>query len=812
MTGDSRGLLARIAGTVVLSGAFISAGPAFGQAATDQTTTTQTTGAAADTLQEVVVTAERRAENVQTTPISVVAITGSDLASKSVASINDLQQVAPDVTIQSGGGTSAIQIRGIGIEPVGIAEAGVVVVRDGVPNITQGIGNDIPYYDMADVEVLRGPQGTFAGDNSTGGAIIINSQNPNFRGINGYVTGTVATYSDFGLQGAVNLPISDTLAMRLAFNQEERNSFFHDEGSSFALLDKPYYIPGKTGEPTSGNKTASDPGNLNNKDIRLGLLWKPTDNFQSLTKIEIDKNDTDGLATQPNSNTFAPVNTGTGAPVCPPGHGTPPNCVALYVQPGYSGSPYTLNNWLLNGQWDEQVELFTEELRYTLPGGTVARVIGADEQMYFKQMSSSTGDAIVTQLNGQPNINDSSWGIINAEADLISPTTGKFSWVAGATINRAPEQFGTSFTTSIAPPYSTAAPQVTFWANGGYFAFKSWAVFGQTSWQLTPTLQFQIGGRLGWDIEEGNGIFEIYRTGLSPLYGYAVDSRDDKEAPQDDWTPSGKVGFNWQPTKNQYFYVFWAHGYKPGLGNLSGPPTTKEWVNDTELGWKGTLADGHVVTDVGLYDMQYYQLQEAVFNPHQVAAASNDINIPYSSVEGIEASIQARLAGFGLDLSADYNRSRLGSATTARTYAFPSTYGQTNQCAPGVLPNANNTNCTDYTPFLVTLSGESLPFSPLFQGTATLKYDIPLNGEMTLEPRLSYSYTGKEYAALFQIPFYEMPAHGIMNAYLDWTAGPWTTTLFATNVTDKLYVTNLSSSVEYYGNPRQYGVKFSRTF
>src|SRR6185312_12395478 len=128
MTGRTKGLIGRSAGLVVLSGALISAGPVFGQDATDQPTTAQA-GAAADTLQEVVVTAERREENVQTTPISVVAITGADLIQKSVASINDLQQVAPDVTIQSGSGSSAIQIRGIGIEPVGIAEAGVVVVR-----------------------------------------------------------------------------------------------------------------------------------------------------------------------------------------------------------------------------------------------------------------------------------------------------------------------------------------------------------------------------------------------------------------------------------------------------------------------------------------------------------------------------------------------------------------------------------------------------------------------------------------------------------------------------------------------------------
>ncbi len=803
LTARIKGLLEG-AGLFVLSGALFSAGPAFGQSATDQATAE--TAATADTLQEVVVTAERRAENVQTTPISVVAISGDALQAASVTTINDLVQVAPDVTIQSGNGSSAINIRGIGIEPVGLAEAGVVVVRDGIANITAGIGNDIPYYDMADVEVLRGPQGTFAGDNSTGGAIIINSQNPNFRGINGYVTAKVGTYSDAGLQGAVNLPVSDTLAMRLAVNAEERNSFFHDEGASFSSLEKPYFIPGKTNSATSGNKTVTDPGNLNNKDIRLSLLWKPTDNFQALTKIEFDNNDTDGLPTQPNINTFAPI-----GGFCPSGHGTAPNCVALYTQPGYSGSPYTLNSWLLSGAWDEHIALFSEELRYTLPDGIVARVIGGDEQMYYITASNSTGDAIDNQ-GGVPNVSYPSYNTVVEEADLISPTTGKLSWVAGEIYSRSPEEFGTTFTTNTAFPYSVAAPQHTFWANGGYFSFKAWGVFGQTTWQMTNTLQLQVGARLGWDIEQGNGIFEIYRTGLTPLYGYALDSRDDKESPQDDWTPSGKIGLNWQPTKNQYFYAFWAHGYKPGLGNLSGPPTTKEWVNDTELGWKGTLANGHVLTDVGAYLMQYYQMIESTFNPYAVVAASNDVNLSPSTVKGIEASMQSRFGHFGFDISADYNKSALGSATTARTYAFPSNYGITNQCGPGQTPDARNSNCTNYGPYLVTLSGESLPFSPLFQGNATLRYDIPLANSMTLEPRVTYSYTGKQYASLFQIPFYEEPAHGLMNAYLDWNAGPWTTTLFSTNVTNKLYVTSLTATSEYFGNPRQYGLQVTRTF
>ncbi len=861
MTGRSRDLLGRLAALLVLSGALISAGPAFGQGAADQTNdqtaqnTTGQSGTATGTLQEVVVTAERRAENIQTTPISVIAISGADLQAASVASVNDLQAVAPDLDVTSGGGVTDLNIRGIGITPVGADEvAGVVVVRDGVVNNTAGYGLDMPFYDMADVEVLRGPQGTFQGDNSTGGAITINSQNPNFRGINGYVTTKVGTYSDTGLQGAVNLPVTDTLAMRLAFNEEQRGSFFYDEGAAYdgPNEDGPLFTrvsptcPSNTEAPTapcasSGdtNKTSIDPGNVNQKDIRLGLLWKPSDNFQSLTKIEIDNNDTDGLPDQPDTATYAPL---PGQP-CPAGAGTAPHCVTLYTFPGYSGSPYVLNSWNTAGLWDEDISMYSDELRYTLPSGTVARLMLGDTEIGINQVGNqSTSDSIDIQ-DGQ---NDSALNQghnYNTEIDLISPTTGKLSWVAGAAWVYTANQFAsysidTSPLSGFSDPGEGLGPEYVFWTNGETIYAKSEGIFGQLTWQINPTLQFQVGGRLGWDRDTGKGDLEIlFPTGFAPSFVFPIvpltgggtgqefplqaigASYDGKvlEA-ADNAVPTGKIGLNWTPVTGQYFYVFWARGYKPGLQNLgTAPPTTKEFVNDSELGWKGTFAGGHVLTQLGGYYMQYYQMIESIFNPYNVEGTS-DANIPYSSIRGLEASMQTQVGGFGFDISADYNKSVLGAVTTAATYAFPATFGHTDQCTAATGPPLpGNSNCTDYkgvftgVNYMQNLSGEELPYSPLFQGNATIKYSIPL-GNMSLQPRVTYSYISKSYASLFDINYYELPAHSLVNAYVDWIAGPWTATLFATNVANTLYLTNQGGFGTYYGNPRQLGLTVTRTF
>jgi len=806
-------VLRRRAGLCVLAGALIAAAPAFGQNAADQSTTAQA-GSGADTLQEVVVTAERRAEDVQTTPISVIAVSGADLQAQSVQSIETLQQVAPDLTIQSESGTGSvlINIRGIGVEPIGAdAVAGVVVVRDGVVNNSTGFGMNMPFYDMADVEVLRGPQGTFEGDNSTGGAININSQNPNFRGYNGYANFKVATYSDTEVQGAVNLPVSDTFAARLAFNEEQRGSFFYDEGSALYGPNEggPFLIPSSPTCPSffsdplhpcasaaDTNKTGIDPGNLNNKDFRIGMLWKPTDRFQSLTKIEVDNQDTDGLPGQPNIQTFAPV--APGLP-CAAGLGTAPNCHSLY-EPGYSGNPYVLNDWTSALKYDEHISMYSEEMRYTFASGTVARLLLADTEIGDDTLSNISNDSINVQTLSPtvyPNASNAFTATFqehayNAELDFISPTTGKFSWVAGASWTYTANQFA-QYGPSTAAPNSPTNPSVVLWVDGETIYAKDEGIFGQTTWQITPALQFQIGAHVGWDVDTGLGALQLgLGNGIPPLFLLALGGYDHGLVEAgDNAVLTGKVGFNWTPVQGQYFYLFWARGYKPGLGNLgTAAPTTKEEVNDSELGWKGTFASGHLTTQLGGYYMNYYNLQESIFNPYNVVGTP-DANIPYSYVTGLEAAMQTQVGGFGLDLSAALNRSVLGRTITADYL--------------GVYTGQD---------FQKSLEGEALPYSPRFQSNATIKYNFHL-GNTVLTPRLTYSYIGVSYAQLFQIPYYKLPAHGLLNTYLDWSAGPWTVSLFATNVTEKLYISSISAgtaSTVYYGDPRQLGLQINRTF
>lgn len=245
--------------------------------ATPGSTAQAASTASVTTVQEVVVTAERRTTNLQTTPIAATVLTGADLIRKGVVTVDQLQTIMPSVTIQNFGQGNDFNIRGIGKgEQNGATTVGVITYRDGVATFP-GYFQDEPFYDIASMEVLRGPQGTFAGQNATGGAIFITEKNPTLGGgYHGYLQGQFGTYGDVGLQGATNLPITDTLAARVAVNTEHRDSFYQITG------------------PYSGH-----PGRLQEANLRFSLLWQPVDALKVLFKTDYNYIDQGGFPADP---------------------------------------------------------------------------------------------------------------------------------------------------------------------------------------------------------------------------------------------------------------------------------------------------------------------------------------------------------------------------------------------------------------------------------------------------------------------------------------------------------------------------------
>jgi iron complex outermembrane recepter protein len=387
-------------------------------------------------LEEVVVTAERRHTDAQHTAISATILSGTDLADMGVIAVDALQFITPGATIDNFGQGIDFNIRGIGkAEHNSQTTVGVVTYRDGLATFP-GYFQEEPYYDVANLEILRGPQGTFGGQNSTGGAVFVTTNDPSIAGAyDGYVQGQGGNYADFALQGAINLPISDTLAARFAFSTERRDSFYH--------------ITGPNGGPYTGN-----PGNLRTYGARFGLLWKPSDALAVLWKTDFN-----------------------------------------YLDFGaYPSDPYNATNDLFNigvNSPQKALDRFGRamlKIDYVLPDGVTLRSVSGYQKGNTAYQSDLDGTNVGNSFFADA-IDETLW---SEELNIISPDTGFLTWVAGAYVNGNKSTFLPPYQFLIATPPGSLATEYSLQGTNPQSAV---AGFGQLSFQLPAGLQLQIGGR-----------------------------------------------------------------------------------------------------------------------------------------------------------------------------------------------------------------------------------------------------------------------------------------------------------------------------
>lgn len=184
------------------------------------------------TVSPVVITAERREENLQETSISATVLSGDEIQQKGVDSINDVQQIAPSIAINAYNRSTFINIRGVGIaQSAPTSNPGVAYYIDGilVPH-EQFIGQS--FFDIGSIEVLRGPQGTLTGQNSTGGAVYVTTPAPVYGADFGLIDLTAGDYGHYRGMGVVNFGLSEHVAARLAVVHDERDSFTTNIGPS----------------------------------------------------------------------------------------------------------------------------------------------------------------------------------------------------------------------------------------------------------------------------------------------------------------------------------------------------------------------------------------------------------------------------------------------------------------------------------------------------------------------------------------------------------------------------------------------------
>lgn len=706
---------------------------------------------------EIIVTARRRSENLQRTPLAASVLTGTDLANRGVANVDALQFATPSIVVNNFGQGIDFNVRGIGKGEHNTQTAtGVITYRDGAPTFP-GYFQQEPYYDIANIQVLRGPQGTIVGQNATGGAVFVNSNDPIINGGNrGYVSANIGNYWDVGLQGAVNLPVSDTFAARVAVYGQRRNGFYH--------------ITGPGGSDYNGNN-----GDQRHLAGRLSLLWKPTAQLSVLSKTDLVYLDMGAYPASPFRDYYRNFPIGS----------TTPN-------PTYRD----LFDISLNSPQEARDKFYRTILRinYEFESGVQLRSVSGYSRGNTKYRADLDGTAATTPATADrtffDNLNERQF---SQELTLISPETSRVSYLIGA--------FGAWNKYNFLPPFqfvsdnSSAPGAASEYRLQGTNPNRSLAIFGQLGFAITPQLKLEAGGR--YTASKSVNHVDILQ------FGVPIDAEGKTKS--DDF--SYKVSLGYEATPDHYVYAFVATGFKPGglnvpVGIAAPGSFGPETVTSYEAGWKGNFADRHIRTTLTGFYNQYKDFQVIIANP-TLPVFGLEINVPgKTKIYGIEAEVEARFGGLKANFGLNLTHSSIG-----QFYALdPRGTLSLAPCNPETGPE---------TALCINLEGRDQTYAPRVTFNAGAEYAFALGSAATLTPRVNYGHIGRQWATLFENPARgdRIPERNILNVQLEFNDGNGLSiTGYATNLTNQHYPAALNSGLYFAGAPRQYGVKVTKAF
>jgi len=542
------------------------------------------------TLDEVIVTAERREQNLQDIPISATVLSAADLEKRGVTDLNDIQQVAPAVAINVVNRSTFVNIRGVGIaQSAPTSNPGVAFYIDGqlIPH-EQFIGQ--AFYDINSIEVLRGPQGTLTGQNSTGGAIYVRTPAPVFNKYSASFEQTFGNYSAVRSIGAANLGFSDSLALRLAAVYDDRDSFTDNIGPS-----------------------ASNPGNVGLKSGRANLAYRALDGrFTANLRLEYFDWKTDNNAVKNRADAV-------------------------------TSDPFTIEEDARSFM-NQQGHRNSLELHYGITDGVELRLLSSRQR--GKTEDQTDGDRTATALPQPPNANVGRVAYARTgfktwihEANLLSTGEGRVQWVLGAFYMH--EGIPVSLlrdnrhTTDFVASNSTIITHAENESKSG---------FGQVNAFVTDTVELIAGARYSKDTQYYNRI---------ALPGAPLPAGTDRIGPpasSSEWT--GKIGGNWHATDDLMYYGTISRGYKAGGVNLTlGTPNFAPEKNTVyEGGFKSTLADKRLRLNGSLFYSDYKDIQfSSLFNALPLTQ-----NAASGKAVGAELELTGRFGGWDVNAGLGY--------------------------------------------------------------------------------------------------------------------------------------------------------------
>ncbi|MBS0581122.1 MAG: TonB-dependent receptor [Proteobacteria bacterium] len=762
---------------------------------------------AGDTLQEVVVTAQRRSEDILDVPYNISAVSGQTILDNHVLDTAELMRSVPGVSVVDRGDrnssvVSGIRIRGLNVDSSALGDYAVSAAATVSTYV-----NDTPLFanflltDISRVEVLRGPQGTLYGSGALGGTVryILNAPELNrFDGLASVSVSQTKGSDSLGYSGTLtlNFPLGDTWALRLTATgnnypgSSDYVNLYQLDARGIPLA------PDGVLSPTAAYTSRKDADFSHQSYGRVALLWKPNERFDATLSL-LGQSDNFGgrrattLGTDGNGVPYQALQVGS-VQLEPASRNVYLASLEMNVDLGFATLTSSTSNY------DHHGEITSENTGFYAQNNW----LGAFYYNYPRPMASAMrqyGDkATIEELR-----------LVSKEGRSLDYVVGAYYQNQSLYSSQDSELRGfKQWWDAAYPAFASAVISDNDYLYHQDQHFTDVALYGELTWHLTDTLQFTGGARVFHDENETN---VRQNTGL---YTSIFDSSESSGTSKED-KAIFKGNMSWKFAPRQLLYATVAQGYRRGGAN--GTPTTGNFAEDPawltyrpdtnvdyEVGFKGVVSGITYNADVFYVDWKDPQINTATTYWGFFAVQ----NAKRASTQGVELQLNGQLgAHLRYGLGYTYTDAHLTDDAVSADGAY-----------------------------VIAHSGARLPGAPQNQVNASADYDIPFGtARLTLHAD-AYYQSGTENTLfskdvfLNTVPppnpyqgqpkfYYPMGGFTILNLAATLAAGKWDATLWVKNVANEAGVTGVytpaymgtSPQQNYYGNGSKELIALPRT-
>lgn len=669
------------------------------------------------------VTARQRTESLQEAPVTVTALSADAMDRLQLTNLEQVAQQIPNLRINVGGSGagSSVFLRGIGTGPdsAGFSSAVGLLIDD--VHFERGRWVQQAYFDLEQVEVLKGPQSLYFGKNNAAGLVILRSRDPGDELEGNFRVGYEGEAEEVTLEGGVSVPVSDELAFRVAARySKELDGWINNRAQPQTGVDPlGFDLPG-----AAGNR---DLPNRRDFNARFTGVWTPTDRLSANLKGTLGSHRskrTDQLA-----RCFGPG----GSPQAIYGVESPnAECrknfttyVSQFPYELFAPEPGIVGNGSTGHEWDG----YTASLRldYDFDRFTLTSVTGYQEYD-VKQVQNATND----EAAQVPAMERTEYDNLSQELRIQTRLDSPINFLAGILYTDSDLEFRSK--ARIAPlPADSRNGRLWSWDKTSFEDGESWSIYGEATWDITDTVELSGGARYTEERKRFSFVAPFVHEILlgagalsdAPLSGRFKDS---------DTSP--QVSLAWRPSETLTLFSAYREGFKsggfdasflltPGAG-IEELEFQSEQSSGFEFGLRSQWLDRTLQINVTAYFYEYDDLQVTSLDTETVSFRIQ--NAAKATTDGMEVDVSWATPVDGLDLRAfvNYNIAEYDEFDSA-CYAGQSVEAG---CDGNFDPATGRFTTQD-------LSGVRLPVAPRWTGTAGFTYEIPNLGDTGWSASLS---------------------------------------------------------------------------